>query len=345
MRDGLFNLHGSIGWLFRLHQADKQRETLDQLALGLVCGMPLLRVFRQAGAAATWAPYGDALKFLAKSNETGVQLHEALMANPCRALPKWLRALLGSGLADQEMGAIMAARLKSERDEPDIRGGEFSYVAVQIAIASLVFLSLVMFVLPQFKEIFMGLNIRLPMITQLMLGVSDIMVNYWYFIVLPFFIGSFFAGKIFPAIGPFFWRRLFQGPEVLTALASLAALPPERVPEVMKILAHPLFLPHAHGIFSDLAEGMARGAPVDAILQRHGLEPLEAWLIRIGIETGETRDMFEQAGELLRCRLKHRFIRFKKGVETFLTLFVASVVGTICASVFLVMIRTLEVLL
>lgn len=344
MKDGPFSLSDFLGpsCFDFSYLANQQRETLDQLALGLVCGMPLYRVFHQVGATAASAPYGNALRFLEKSGETGIQLHEALLANPCQALPKWVRALLGSGLEDREIGAIMAARLKSERDEPEILGRDFAYLAVQCVIAGQVCLSLIMFVLPQFEEIFQGLGIPLPFITQMVLALSNVVIDYWYLLVIPLILGGLFARKIFPAIYPFLFGRFFQGPEILTALASLAALPPKRVPEVMGILAHPLFLPRSHGLFSDLAQGMERGAPVDGILQRHGLEPLEAWLIRVGVETGETRDLFEQAGDLLRCRLKHRFLRLRIGIETFLTLFVASVVGIMCASVFLVLIRAVE---
>ncbi len=40
------------------------------------------------------------------------------------------------------------------------------------------------FVLPQFKEIFMGMRVELPLITQLLLASSDFMV-YWWFVALP----------------------------------------------------------------------------------------------------------------------------------------------------------------
>lgn len=62
------------------------------------------------------------------------------------------------------------------------------YPLVLMWIGGMILTALLMFVLPQFKEIFLGMRIELPIMTQFLLGLSDFMVQWWS-LVLPLAFG------------------------------------------------------------------------------------------------------------------------------------------------------------
>ncbi|MBF0500622.1 MAG: type II secretion system F family protein [Candidatus Riflebacteria bacterium] len=319
---------------------ERYHDMLSQAALGLVCGMSLPEVAGQMGSTGA-GPCAKAFAFLARGLENGTPLQGLLGASPCLALPRWLLALIGSELDDSEIGAIMAARLNSDYYGFDTSDGKVFYIAVLIAITGLNLTAMVMFILPQFKEIFLGMHLEIPWSMQLILESSDFLINWWFIVILLFAIISTFGKQILDKIGRVLFSSYFFGPEIVVALSSLAAVPPDRVRDVMSVLAHPLFLPRSHAIFSELAMGIDHGTPTETILARHGLDPLEAWLIRLGIDTGESRDLFEQAADLLRFRLKHRFNRLREGIETAAIVLTATFVGIICSSLYLALVRLL----
>src|SRR5690606_22070527 len=70
-----------------------------------------------------------------------------------------------------------------------------TYPMVLVGITIIAFFGLMLFVIPRIGDIVKDLggpDAELPKLTQVMLGISDFMVNYW-FIVLPLFFGIIFG--------------------------------------------------------------------------------------------------------------------------------------------------------
>ena len=75
--------------------------------------------------------------------------------------------------------------------------GALAYPFVVSLIACLVFSALLMFVIPQFKDIFSGMRIDLPLSTRAILWLSEVMNDYWW-MILPMVLGvPIFAIKSF----------------------------------------------------------------------------------------------------------------------------------------------------
>jgi type IV pilus assembly protein PilC len=66
------------------------------------------------------------------------------------------------------------------------------YPAIVVGILTLVLLVMFVFVLPTFEKIYKQMNVSLPLITQIMLGISNSLRNYW-FVTFPALLASVFG--------------------------------------------------------------------------------------------------------------------------------------------------------
>ncbi|MEO3864300.1 type II secretion system F family protein [Rheinheimera fenheensis] len=98
-----------------------------------------------------------------------------------------------SGSLDQIFDRLAIYKEKAEALKSKIKKAMFYPVAVLI-IAAIVTSILLMFVVPQFAEIFAGFGAELPAFTMLVLNMSEIMQAYWW-VVLGIIIATFYLVK------------------------------------------------------------------------------------------------------------------------------------------------------
>ena len=99
-------------------------------------------------------------------------------------------------LFSEGFACIRRLRQESFYFESGLKGA-LGYPFVVSLIACLVFSALLMFLIPQFKEIFMGMRVELPLATQAILWLSDVMMEWWW-LILPVVLGAtIFAIKSF----------------------------------------------------------------------------------------------------------------------------------------------------
>lgn len=110
-----------------------------------------------------------------------------------------------SGKLDEVLGRL-AEELEKDYDLITKIKGAVTYPILIIgALIGIVILMLI-FVIPQIKKIFVDMNVQLPLVTKIILGVSDALINYWY-IVLIVVLGIIFGLRAYAktARGKLFW--------------------------------------------------------------------------------------------------------------------------------------------
>jgi type IV pilus assembly protein PilC len=85
----------------------------------------------------------------------------------------------------KEKAEALKSKIKKAMNYP------IGVVVVAIAVTSI----LLIFVVPQFEEIFAGFGAELPAFTQLVIGISRFMQDYWYIFILVLFIGIYLFKK------------------------------------------------------------------------------------------------------------------------------------------------------
>ncbi|GAB57075.1 type II secretion system F family protein [Rheinheimera nanhaiensis] len=98
-----------------------------------------------------------------------------------------------SGSLDQIFDRLAIYKEKSEALKSKIKKAMF-YPAAVMVIASIVTAVLLIFVVPQFAEIFAGFGAELPAFTQFVLNISEGLQQYWW-VVLAILVASFYTIK------------------------------------------------------------------------------------------------------------------------------------------------------
>jgi type IV pilus assembly protein PilC len=87
-----------------------------------------------------------------------------------------------SGALDTIYDRISTYKEKSEALKSKVKKAMF-YPAAVLTVAAVVTMLLLLFVIPQFRDIFEGFGAQLPAFTLFVLGISDLVQSYWYIIV------------------------------------------------------------------------------------------------------------------------------------------------------------------
>lgn len=322
-----------------------QNESMGLFGVNLASGVPLLQTLDISRQSMPWQPYRMAMDALYSALGQGQPLIEALKRQECRALPAFVLVILASDLTDIEKGNLLRLRYaKADSDIPFL-AGSLAYPAVELLIAIQTCFALLMFVLPQFKEIFLGLHVQLPFITQMLLAASDVMVTWWFVFGPILMLIIFFGAALWRTPG---FKRLFrrfvgiQHLDFVEILRILAEIPPNDVDRVLNTISLPVIMPFSADMFRDFKNALGSGQPVDQVLARHHFDPQVAWMIRLGLEGKGTRENFSLAADLIEARVTGALNRSAILIDTLSPLLVGAFVGFVTVSVFLPMVDLLE---
>lgn len=167
-----------------------------QIATMLGAGVPLVQSIDLIANGADNKSLRTLMQKISVKVQAGLPLSEVL-----REHPKYFDELYcdlvksgeSSGSLDQIFDRLAIYKEKAEALKSKIKKAMFYPVAVVI-VAAIVTSILLMFVVPQFAEIFAGFGAELPAFTQFVLGLSEMMQAYWW-VVLGGIIATGFVVK------------------------------------------------------------------------------------------------------------------------------------------------------
>lgn len=157
-----------------------------QLATMMQSGVPLVGSFEIIGGGQKNPRMKTMLDDIRASIEGGSTLHEALGKHPMQFDSLYLnlvKAGEGAGVLDTVLDTIANYKEATEALKGKIKKALF-YPAMVIAVAIIVTSILMIFVIPQFDEVFKGFGAELPAFTQMLVSASDFMVAYWWLMLL-----------------------------------------------------------------------------------------------------------------------------------------------------------------
>lgn len=118
----------------------------------------------------------------------GVSFSEALEEQRC--FPELMLGMIRSGEGSGNIDSVMERlALHYERDDrlhQQVKSA-MTYPCVLLVMSIAVVILIVTFILPQFEELFAGME-SLPAVTEFLMGVSDFLVNRWYVLILELFL-------------------------------------------------------------------------------------------------------------------------------------------------------------
>lgn len=168
-----------------------------QIATMLQAGVPMVQSFEILAGGQSNPRMRDMLLDIRDNVAGGSSLSEAMARHPVQfdALYRNLtRAGEGAGVLDTVLDTVATYKERTEALKGKIKKALF-YPAAVIAVAILVSAILLIYVVPQFEEVFKGFGADLPAFTQMIVDASRFLTSYWW-LVLGIVVGSI-AGFLF----------------------------------------------------------------------------------------------------------------------------------------------------
>jgi general secretion pathway protein F len=281
----------------------------------------------------------------------GHSLAQALGSHP-REFPAVYRAVVAASEQSGQFGTLLqhlAADLEADLQLRHKVLAALLYPAIVSAVAVLIVLFLLAAVVPQIAQVLVQNQQTLPVLTRLMLGLSQF-VQDWGLVTLVLLTGLGLVAQRalkqdalrlrwdrlclqLPGVGG--WLRHYHAARLASTLASLTGA---GVP-ILKALASAADTVSNQALRQDLlqaADLVREGAPLAVALTHQGQWPrLLAMFIRLGEQSGQLPLMLAQVGQQLREQVQRRSLQWATLLEPLLILAMGGVVMLIVLSVML----------
>ncbi len=155
-----------------------------QLATMMSSGVPLVQAFEIVGRGHENAGMQELILGVKANVEAGNNLTESLKKYPLQFNELYCNLVQAgeqAGILEAILHKLATYMEKTEALKSKIKAALF-YPAAVILAAIIVVSILMIFVIPQFTELFEGFGADLPALTQFLVDSSDFFVNYWYII-------------------------------------------------------------------------------------------------------------------------------------------------------------------
>jgi type IV pilus assembly protein PilC len=279
-----------------------------QLATMLNAGIPMVQSFEIIGVGND-KPAVQKLVLSIKSDiETGNSLHQSLAKHPIYfddLFVNLVEAGEHAGALETVLEKIATYKEKTEALKKKIKKALF-YPAAVLAVAIIVTVILLLFVIPQFEELFKGFGAELPAFTQMVIGMSRWMQANWWFLFLALGGAGFGFGYFYKRSRPmrqFIDRMSLQlpvlGPILRKAAIAryartLATMFGAGVPlvEAMKSVAGATGNIVYHDAVLRMRDEISTGMRMQRAMENTGLFPnMVVQMIAVGEESGSLDEM------------------------------------------------------
>lgn len=168
-----------------------------QMATMMKSGVPIVSALEIIGSGHKNPRMKKMVDSIRADIEGGSSLYEAISRHPVQfdeLYRNLVRAGEGAGVLETVLDTVATYKENIEALKGKIKKALF-YPAMVVVVALLVSAILLIFVVPQFEEVFKGFGAELPAFTQMIVGLSRFMVSYWWLMAL--IIGGSIAGFIY----------------------------------------------------------------------------------------------------------------------------------------------------
>ncbi len=270
------------------------------------------------------------------------------MAREPKSFPALYRAMVAAGESSGTLPTILDRLAALLERQAEIRGKlitALAYPAILAVVALGVVTALMMFVVPQVVEQFDTVGQELPLLTRMVIALSDFLVGWWWVMLLAIVLAAVAAWRLLkePSIRLSFDTRLLKLPLVGRLLRDLHAARMARTLGTMVASRLPLLdgLTLTAGTIhnrrlrvasDDIVDAIRGGGSLSAAMRRAGVfPPLLTYLAASGEAAGRLDEMLERAADYL----EREFDRFTATALSLLEPAIIVVMGGIVATIVL----------
>lgn len=323
-----------------------------QLSAMVSAGVPLLRAISSLHEHTSSKSLSKVTSGIMKDVEAGTPLADALGKYPNTfndVYVNMVRAGESAGILDDILKRLASQQEKSSTMRKKIKSA-MTYPVVLIVITIGAFFGLMLFVIPQIGKILKDLggpDAELPVLTQIMLGISDFLISYWY-IILPVFIGGIVLLIRFiktPKGKRLFHQLILKTPIVKVIVQKVAVARFARtfsalmgagvaVLESLRVTSRAVGNAVYENALLDAAEKVKNGKSLSSVIEKNTLfPPIVAQMLSVGEETGQTDTVLVKVADFYEEEVDVAIDGLSSIIEPVMIVVMGGMVGLIAASV------------
>lgn len=319
----------------------------------LKAGVPILKSLSALQESATQVGFANMLRDLRTSLDTGRDLSTAMRRHPKVFSPFYVSMVRVGELtgALEEVFLRLFNHLEFEREIKDKVTQALRYPMFVVIVMSVALVIVNIFVIPAFARIFANFKAELPLMTRVLLGFSNFMVEYWP-ALLGVVIGAIVLSRVWvgtPA-GRYAWDRVkiripIAGTIILKATLArfartLSIALKSGVPIVQGLSVVEQVVDNAYVAqrIEQIRDGVERGETLLRTTVTTGVfTPVVLQMIAIGEESGELDDLLREVAEMYQREVEYDLKNFSAQIEPILIVLLGILVLILALGVFLPM--------
>lgn len=326
-----------------------------QLSTMINAGVPLTRSLNSLQEHTENPVFRDTLDSIKGDVESGVSLADALSKHPkvfSDIYVNMVRAGEAAGILDEVLNRLAVQQEKSATIRKKIKSA-MTYPVVLVVISVLAFFGLMIFVIPKIGQIIIDLggpDAELPLITKIMLGISNFIISFWY-ILFPV-IGACCVGikkyLATPQGKTKFHIAILKLPAVSTIIKKVAVARFARtyasligagvsVIEALSITSRAVGNKVYESALQEACTRLENGEQLSRVIEeKSDLFPsILAQMLAVGEETGQTDTVLAKVADFYEEEVDTAIESISSIIEPVMIVFMGGIVGLIAASVML----------
>ncbi len=323
-----------------------------QMATMMKSGVPIVSALEIIGSGHKNPRMKKLVDTIRADIEGGSSLYEAISKHPVQfdeLYRNLVRAGEGAGVLETVLDTVATYKENIEALKGKIKKALF-YPAMVVLVAIIVSAILLLFVVPQFEEVFKGFGAELPAFTQMIVAMSRFMISYWWLMLIVSvgaIAGLIFAYKRSPAMQHTMDRLILKVPVIGEIMNNSSIARFARTTAVTFKAGVPLV--EALGIVAGATgnkvyeEGVLRmrddvsvGYPVNMAMKQINLFPhMVIQMTAIGEEAGALDTMLFKVAEYYEQEVNNAVDALSSLLEPMIMVFIGTIVGGMVIGMYL----------
>lgn len=325
---------------------------IRQMATMMKSGVPIVSALEIIGSGHKNPRMKKMVDGIRTDIEVGSSLYEAVSKYPVQfdeLYRNLVRAGEGAGVLETVLDTVATYKENIESLKGKIKKALF-YPAMVVVVALLVSAIMLIFVVPQFEEVFRGFGADLPAFTQLIVNLSRFMVSWWWLIAIILIgstVGAIMAYKRSPKMQHTMDRLILKVPVIGQIMHNSAIARFARTTAVTFKAGVPLV--EALGIVAGatgnkvyeeavlrMRDDVSVGYPVNMAMKQTALFPhMVIQMTGIGEEAGALDTMLFKVAEYYEQEVNNSVDALSSLLEPMIMIFIGVVVGGMVIGMYL----------
>jgi Type II secretory pathway, component PulF len=315
--------------------------------------VPILRALAGLQESAANPAFAEVVADVRGSLEQGRELSAAMARHASVFSPFYLAMVRVGEVSGRLMEVFqrLFVHLETERDVLEQVRAALRYPMLVIGAVGVALAVLNLFVIPVFAGVYATLHAQLPLMTRVLIGISQFSVSWWPAILAALVVSAFAVRSALDTREGLYWwdRRKLRLPLVGDiilkgtlarfargfAMASQSGIP---VIEALTVVARTADNAYIAREIENMRDGIERGRTLYRCAQESGVfTPVVLQMIAVGEETGEIDSLLIEIAGMYEREIAYGIKRLSTKVEPILLLLIGTMVLVLALGIFLPM--------